>query len=102
LRRSVHAELAPRRVGDAAEGFHKSFHSIVLRERFASSAGQVPRATTRATRYPVGTGFIDAGGGHVHMVRNEGKERLVTEAFQIVPARDSRRIDAANPGNCGF
>ena len=53
-------------------------------------------------RYPAGTGFIDAGGGHVQMVRNEGTQPLVTAAFQIIPAGDSRRIDAANPGYCQF
>jgi hypothetical protein len=36
------------------------------------------------------------------MVRNEGKEQLVTEAFQIIPAGDGRRIDAAKPGYCPF
>jgi hypothetical protein len=53
-------------------------------------------------KYPAGTGFIDAGGGHVHMVRNEGRELLVTEAFQVIPAGENRRIDAADPGYCSF
>jgi hypothetical protein len=53
-------------------------------------------------RYPAGTGFVDHGGGHVHMVRNEGTSQLVTVAFQIIPAGLSRRIDAANPGYCPF
>jgi quercetin dioxygenase-like cupin family protein len=52
--------------------------------------------------YPAGTGFVDAGGGHVHMVRNEGTEQLVTVAFQVIPAGDARRIEAANPGYCPF
>ncbi len=51
-------------------------------------------------RYPAGTGFIDAGGGH--MVRNEGTEPLVTVAFQIIPTGALRRIDAASPGYCPF
>ena len=54
-------------------------------------------------RYPAGTGFIDAGGGHVHMVRNESAtDPLVTTAFQIIPAGQARRIDAPNPGYCSF
>jgi quercetin dioxygenase-like cupin family protein len=53
-------------------------------------------------RYPAGTGFIDAGGGHVHMVRNEGTDPLVTVAFQIIPMGAPRRIDAASPGYCPF
>ena len=52
--------------------------------------------------YPAGTGFIDEGGGHVHLVRNEGTVDLETIAFQIVPAGASRRIDAGDPGFCPF
>ena len=53
-------------------------------------------------RYPAGTGFIDAGGGHVHMLRNEGTSDLVTIAFQIVPTGTVRRQDTPAPGTCGF
>jgi quercetin dioxygenase-like cupin family protein len=52
--------------------------------------------------YPAGTGFVDPGDGHVHMVRNEGSDTLVTQAFQIIPEGESRRIDAPSPGNCPF
>ncbi len=52
--------------------------------------------------YPAGTGFIDPGDGHVHMVRNEGAATLVTQAFQIIPAGGTRRIDAPSPGTCPF
>jgi quercetin dioxygenase-like cupin family protein len=52
--------------------------------------------------YAAGTGFIDQGGGHVHMVRNEGTTDLVTVAFQIIPAGADRRIDAPSPGHCPF
>jgi len=62
--------------------------------------GDDPNCTS--VRYPAGTGFIDSGGGHVHMVRNEGTEPLVTVAFQIIPTGALRRIDAASPGYCPF
>lgn len=52
--------------------------------------------------YPAGTGFIDQGGDHVHMVRNEGTVELEVIAFQIVPAGADRRIDAPSPGYCPF
>ncbi len=52
--------------------------------------------------YPAGTGFIDPGDGHVHMVRNEGADTLVTQAFQIIPVGGTRRIDAPSPGTCPF
>jgi quercetin dioxygenase-like cupin family protein len=49
-----------------------------------------------------GEGFVDQGGGHVHLVRNEGDEELEVVAFQLIPAGEARRIDAPNPGNCPF
>lgn len=52
--------------------------------------------------YPAGTGFIDEGGGHVHMVRNQGSVPLQLVAFQIVPAGAVRRQDAPDPGFCPF
>ncbi|HZF17861.1 MAG TPA: hypothetical protein VE046_18190 [Steroidobacteraceae bacterium] len=54
------------------------------------------------TTYAAGTGFIDEGGGYLHMVRNEGQVTLELIAFQIVPANATRRIDAADPGFCPF
>jgi quercetin dioxygenase-like cupin family protein len=52
---------------------------------------------------PAGGSFIDAGGTHVHMVRNESAtQTLVTLAFQVMPAGAARRIDAPSPGNCAF
>jgi quercetin dioxygenase-like cupin family protein len=54
------------------------------------------------SRFAAGSGFIDPGGGHVHMVRNEGTVQLVTVAFQIVPAGGNRRVDAPVSGHCRF
>jgi len=58
--------------------------------------------TCTPATYPAGTGFVDPGDGHVHMVRNEGADTLVTQAFQIIPAGEARRIDAPSPGTCPF
>ena len=52
--------------------------------------------------YPAGTGFVDKGDGHVHILRNEGTVELETVAFSIVPAGADRRIDAPDPGYCTF
>ena len=51
--------------------------------------------------YPAGTGFIDKGGGHVHILRNEGNVELETVVFSIVPAGADRRLDAPAPEFCG-
>jgi hypothetical protein len=50
--------------------------------------------------------FTDPGGGHVHLVRNDGTDDLVTAAFQVVPAGGPRRLDIpvgdARIPPCGF
>ncbi len=62
--------------------------------------GNDPNCTPHT--YAAGTGFVDPGDGHVHMVRNEGAVDLIVVAFQIIPAGADRRIDMAAPGYCPF
>ena len=52
--------------------------------------------------YTVGMGYVDPGGGHVHIIRNEGDVVAQTVAVQLIPAGQQRRIDVADPGNCHF
>ena len=52
--------------------------------------------------YTVGDTFVDPGGGHVHLIRNETSAVAKTIAVQLVPHGPMRRIDAAAPGNCPF
>jgi len=52
--------------------------------------------------YTEGMGFVDHGGDHVHMLRNETGAVAKTIAVQLVPAAATVRIDAADPGNCHF
>ena len=52
--------------------------------------------------YPAETCFVDQGGGHVHLLRNEGNVDAVTVVVQLIPAGFPRRIDAPAPGNCPF
>ena len=54
------------------------------------------------TVYTQGMGLVDAGGGHVHILRNEGSIEARTIAVQLIPAAAARRIDAPAPGNCPF
>ena len=53
-------------------------------------------------RYHAGEGFVDAGGGHVHLIRNESGAAAETVAVQFVPQGATRRIDAPQPNNCSF
>ena len=61
-----------------------------------------PTCTGRT--YSAGQAFIDSGQGHVHIGRNlnpsQNVELWVT--YFDVPPGGPFRIDAANPGNCGF
>lgn len=61
-----------------------------------------PTCTPRI--YLAGEAFVDHGQGHVHLARNlsstENVEVWVT--YFDVPPGGSPRLDAANPGNCGF
>jgi hypothetical protein len=52
--------------------------------------------------YTQGMGFVDPGGNHVHIIRNEGTVEAQTIAVQLIPAGATRRIDAPDPGNCHF
>jgi hypothetical protein len=50
--------------------------------------------------YTHGMGFVDHGGDHIHLIRNEGTVQASTIALQLIPQGTERRIDAAAPQNC--
>jgi len=53
--------------------------------------------------YTAGMGFIDRGGDHVHLIRNEGAVEARSITVQLIPDGAARRIDVTPaPGNCGF
>ena len=52
--------------------------------------------------YNAGEGFVDAGDGDVHLLRNESGAVAETVAVQFVAAGAARRIDAPQPNNCNF
>jgi quercetin dioxygenase-like cupin family protein len=52
--------------------------------------------------YRTGDSFVDRGGGHVHIARNEGSVDLVLFATYLVPIGAPIRTDLASPGNCPF
>jgi quercetin dioxygenase-like cupin family protein len=58
--------------------------------------------TLTPTVYRAGTGFVDAGGGHVHIVRNEGDTDLELVVFFLVPRGAPRRIDEPAPLGAPF
>ena len=50
----------------------------------------------------INNGFVDVGGGDVHLIRNEGSAEARTVVVQFIPTGAARRIDAPAPGNCPF
>jgi hypothetical protein len=50
--------------------------------------------------YTAGMSFVDAGGDHVHLVKNEGTVVAQVIAVRLIPAGQPGRIDAPDPGNC--
>jgi quercetin dioxygenase-like cupin family protein len=52
--------------------------------------------------YKTGMAFVDPGGDHVHILRNEGSAEAKAIAVQQIPADAARRIEVADPGNCHF
>ena len=58
--------------------------------------------TCSAGTFRTGDTFIDRGGGHVHIARNEETVPMVLYATYLVPVGALIRTDASNPGTCGF
>jgi quercetin dioxygenase-like cupin family protein len=52
--------------------------------------------------YTAGMTFVERGGTHVHIVRNEGTVEAQTVAVRLIPAGQPGRIDAPDPGNYHF
>ena len=52
--------------------------------------------------YTQGMGFVDHGGDHIHLIRNESTVQASTIALQLIPQGTERRIDAPAPENCHF
>jgi quercetin dioxygenase-like cupin family protein len=90
-----------------APGGHSGWHThpgpsliTVKSGTISAYSGDDPSCT--AEIYPAGTGFVDPGDGHVHILRNEGDVPAETIAVQLLPDGAPRRIDSPAPGNCPF
>lgn len=57
--------------------------------------------TSKSVNGVANMGFVDAGGDHAHLLKNEGPGIARTIAVQLIPAGDVRRIDVASaPQGC--
>jgi hypothetical protein len=77
-------------------------HSLIIVTAGTVTAYDGNDASYTPHQYMVGKGFVDAGGDHVHLLRNEGTVEARTIAVQLIPAAATRRIDAAASPYCAF
>jgi quercetin dioxygenase-like cupin family protein len=71
---------------------------LVVAGTVTNYRGDDPRC--RPQVYGAGAGFVDPGGGHLHMLRNESGAPAETIAVQLLPQGADRRIAAEAPPNC--
>lgn len=77
-------------------------HSLIIVTEGVVTAYEGNDPACQPTIYTAGMGFVDPGGAHVHVIRNEGAAVAKTIAVQLIPADATRRIDMPSPGNCPF
>jgi len=77
-------------------------HTLIFVTAGAVTQYQSDDPTCTPHVYTAGMAFVDAGGDHVHIVRNEGTVPAQVIAIRLVPAGQPGRIDAPAPGNCPF
>lgn len=77
-------------------------HSLIIVTSGSVTAYEGDDPDCKPEVYTAGMGFVDPGGDHVHLIRNEGSVDATTVAVQLIPAGAVRRIDAADPGHCSF
>ena len=77
-------------------------HSLITVTAGTVTAYEGDDPTCTPHVYTPGMGFVDAGGDHVHVLRNEGAVEARTITVQLIPAAAARRIDVPAPGNCPF
>ncbi len=77
-------------------------HSLIIVTAGTVTAYEGDDVTCTPHVYTVGMGFADPGGDHIHLIRNEGTVEARTIAVQLIPAGAVRRVDAPDPGTCGF
>ncbi len=77
-------------------------HSMIIVTMGTVTAYEGDDPTCTPHVYKQGMTFVDRGGEHVQVLRNESDSPAQTIAVQLIPAGSTRRIDAASPGNCPF
>ncbi len=87
--------------GDSGWHSHPG-HSLIIVTAGTITDYESDNPDCKPNVYTQGMGFVDAGGDHSHIIRNEGSVPASTVAVQVIPAGAPRRIDADPPSNCHF
>ena len=88
-------------IPNGSAGWHSHpGHSLIIVTAGTVTSYEGDAASCTPTEYTVGMGFVDPGGDHVHLLRNEGTVDARTVAVQLIPAGAGRRIDAPKPDGC--
>ncbi len=88
-------------VPNGSTGWHTHpGHSLIIVTAGTVTAYEGDETSCTAKEYTVGMGFVDPGGEHAHLLRNEGAVDAKTVAVQLVPAGAARRIDVDKPAGC--
>jgi hypothetical protein len=85
-------------------------HSLIIVTAGAVTAyeGDDPSCTpttysSKAVNGVANMGFVDHGGDHFHLLRNEGSVVARTVVVQLIPAGAARRVDVTpGPPSCSF
>lgn len=77
-------------------------HSLIIVTAGTVTAYEGDDPSCTPHHYTAGEGFVDAGGDHVHLLRNEAAVEARTIAVQLIPAGATRRIDASASPYCSF
>jgi hypothetical protein len=77
-------------------------HTLIFVTAGAITQYQADDPTCTPHVYTAGMTFVDHGGSHIHIVRNEGAVEADAIAIRLVPAGQAGRIDEPDPGNCNF
>lgn len=78
-------------------------HSLIIVTAGTLTDYEADDPTCTPHVYTAGMAFVDPGGSHAHIIRNEGTVAAQNIAVQLVPAGQPRRIDLPTaPGNCPF
>lgn len=84
-------------------GWHRHpGHSLIIVTAGTVTTYESDDPSCTPHNYTVGQGFVDEGGDHVHVIRNEGAIEARTITVQLIPAGAVRRTDAGASPDCGF